>query len=196
MGFIILLLMSPLVYAGNIYAPVDISLFTLLLTPLYLIINSFTKDVISHIVVRCRATRKQRAIIIHAVSYWLAMTIAIITIAVFSVKLSNAGISINVQDCLKFMLVHFLYLILIGTVHNLMIALFNNRLIAFFTAYLPVIGEYFMISSAVGNWFVFVYQSVFAIIMQNIPVIYIFLFVLTELMLIARLFFSCEELIR
>jgi len=103
---------------------------------------------------------------------------------------------IEACDCLKYCLAHILYLVLIGTVHNLLTVLFNNRLIAFFATYLLVAGEYIMISSTVGSYFVFAYQSVFTLIMQNNPVIYIFLFVLIELMLLTRLFFSCEEIIR
>lgn len=196
LGFIIIFLASPLVYAGNIYAPIEISLLTMLLAPLFLIINSFTKDIISHTVVRCRATRRQRTILIHAVSYSLAITIASCTVLIFYLRLTDSGIVIEAHDCLKYLLAHILYLVLIGTVHNLLTVLFNNRLIAFFATYLLVVGEYIMISSTVGSYFVFAYQSVFALIMQNNPVIYIFLFVLIELMLLIRLFFSCEEMIR
>jgi hypothetical protein len=134
--------------------------------------------------------------LINTTSFALAGILAIIAASVYYVRLSLADYVINWHDYLGYFCFGFLFLLLIGSIHNLLCEILSNRLIAFFIAFLPVIGEYFSASFPDAYRFVFVYQAVFQIFKYAEFSTYLFLFIVTELLLFLSSYISREVIER
>lgn len=192
----IIMLASPIIYLYSKAAPMDIAILTMFLGPLYLILNSILKDSIRHLVMRIRFSRVQLILLNNLTSFALALTSAITTASVYLVRFILAGYMINFQDYLGFICFDFLFLFLVGTIHNFLCEILNNRLIAFFIVFLPVMGEYFSFLFPDAYKFAYVYQAVFNIFMHVDFSIYLFLLIIAELILFLSSFISREVIER
>ena len=192
----IVILASPIIYIYGKAAPVDIAMLTMILGPLYLIQNSILKDSIRHLVMKTRFSRFQLILLINMTSFALAGITAINTASVYLVRLRLEGFAVSLQDYLGYFCFEFLFLFLMGAIHNFLCKILNIRLIAFFIVFLPVMGEYFSASFPDEDKFIFIYQAVFNIFRHADFSIYLFLVFAAELILFLSSFISREVIDR
>lgn len=195
-SLVIIILASPINYLYGKAAPMDIAMLTMFLGPLYLILNSILKDSFLHLVMKTRFSRLHLILLINITSFALAVTIAIIAASVYLVRFVLADFSINFLDYLGYFCFEFLFLFILGTIHNFLCEILNNRLIAYFIVFLPVMGEYFSTIFPDAYRFAYVYQAVSNIFMYVDFSIYLFLFVIAEFILFLSSFISREVIDR
>lgn len=176
----------------NEIMPVNFGFIMVLLSPLFLTLNTIQKDIIYHIVTHIRMKKHQMVCYSNINSTVLACILAFIAMIVVYIKKSISANNMSSSDNLKYFLFIFLYLVLISTIHNFLLEIFVSRILSFFIANLPIILEYISSSFPEEFRFIFAYQAVYEIFVHNNLNLYLFFLVLSQIALLLSTY-NCRE---